>query len=136
MLKRILFAVVPMVLAIGTVSANDSLLTQLAGMSDDAIDVSADADGTDLGKADVDALLGDDKESGDDAVAACFRRIGYGYGNSYSYGHSYSHYNYSYGYGYHCSPVYHHYTYHRPVHVYRPVYTCYTPIYTSYWGCF
>lgn len=134
MLKRILFAVIPMVLAVGTVSADDSLLSKLALMGDTAMDVTADVDDAELGKSDVDALLGDDAESGDDAVAACFRRIGYGYGQSY--GHSYRHYNYSYNYGYHCSPVYHHYSYCRPVHVYRPVYTCYTPIYTSYWGCF
>jgi hypothetical protein len=133
MLKRILFAVIPMVLAVGTVSADDNLLSKLADMNDNGtIESSLGVDESDFGKADVDALLGDDEASDDDAIAACFRRIGYGYNYRpvrYSYG-----YNYGYNYGYSCyRPVYRTYTYH---HVYRPVYHCYTPIYTSYWGCF
>lgn len=127
MLKRILFAVIPMVLAVGTVSADDNLLSKLASMNDNgAVESTMDFDESEFGKADVDALLGDDEESGDEAIAACFRRIGYGY----SYRPAYYGYNYCYGYNYY-RPYYHTYSY----RVYRPVYSCYTPIYTSYWGC-
>ena len=135
MLKRILFTVIPMVLAVGTVSADDSLLSKLASMNDNgAVESTLDADDSEFGQSDVDALLGDDENSDDDAIAACFRRIGYGYNyRPVHYGYSYN-YGHSYNYGYSCyRPVYRTYNYH---HVYRPVYTCYTPIYTSYWGCF
>lgn len=137
MLKKILFAVVPMVLFAGTVSADDDLLAKLANMDDAKIAASVDADADvedGLGQADVDALLGDDDKD-EDAIAACFRRIGYGYGYS-SYG--YSNYGYgSYGYSsYRCyTPTYTYY--HRPVYRYcSPVVTYYTPVYTSYWGCY
>ena len=139
MLKRILFAVVPMVLFAGAASADDDLLSKLANMDDAkitataAVDNDATVDDDDLGQADVDKLMGDDDKD-EDAVAACFRRVGYGYGHSYggysSYGYGYSSYNY------HCyTPTYRiyrpvTYTYHVPVVRY------YTPIYTSYWGCY
>ena len=67
----------------------------------------------------------------EEAVAACFRRIGYGYG--------YRHYNRCRHYGYRswCSPVYRTYYSYPSLHCYRPVtYSYYTPVYTSYWGCF
>ena len=103
MLKKIMFAVIPMVLAVGTVSADDNLLSKLASMNDNgAVESSMDVDESEFGKADVDALLGDDEQSDDDAIAACFRRIGYGY----SYRPAYYGYNYNYCYGY---------SYYRPV---------------------
>ena len=44
MLKRILFAVVPMVMIAGTVTADDDLLTKFANMDDAQITASADVD--------------------------------------------------------------------------------------------
>lgn len=135
MLKRILFAVVPMVLVAGSVFAEDDLLTQLANENADSIAAVDADDDPEMGKADVDALLGDKEESEEEAIAACYRRMSYG--SSYGYSsYSYPSYNYS---TYHY-PTYKYYsyptvTYHAPV-VYRPVhYTYYTPVYTSYWGC-
>ena len=131
MLKRILFSVVPMLLLVGTVTAEDNLLAKLANTSGDPVaQAPLELDESEFGAADVDSLLGAEENSDDDAIAACFRRIGYGYG----YGYSTVRYNYGYSYNY-CQPYYTSYTYY-PVRVYRPVYTCYTPIYTSYWGCF
>ncbi|TWT93936.1 hypothetical protein [Stieleria varia] len=141
MLKKILFAVVPMLMIAGTVSADNDLLNQLASMNDNGITASAPADvDTDdkLGQADVDALLGDE-DNGEDAVAACFRRVGYGYGRSY--GHSYGYRSYGYSscyspcYSYY-TPSYYSYSYCRPTYYYTPVVTHYTPVYTSYWGCY
>ncbi|NND96075.1 MAG: hypothetical protein HKN47_01960 [Pirellulaceae bacterium] len=130
MLKRILFAVAPMMLIASSVMANDDLLSKIAKMdTTDIKDSIAAVDEIDeLGQADVDALLGDiDEESSEDAVAACFRRIGYGYGHrSYRSYHCGFHYNWCSPVRYTCYPTYHY----RPVH-----YRCYTPVYTSYWGC-
>ena len=134
MLKRILFAVAPVVMIFGTVSADDDLLNQLAAMDTDAVTAVASADTAlededHFGQADVDALLGDDDKD-EDAVAACFRRIGYGYGRSYrSFG-----YGYSYGYSYY--RPYYSYSCYRPVsYCYHPV-TYHVPCYTSYWTCY
>ena len=140
MLKRILIAVAPIVMIFGTVSADDDLLKSLASMDTNSIVAvdSADAaleDADDFGQADVDALMGDDDKD-EDAVAACFRRIGYGYGRSYSrgYGHGYGYRSYGYGYGHGCyRPSY---SYYRPCYsYYRPV-TYHVPVYTSYWACY
>ncbi|TFH38331.1 MAG: hypothetical protein E4G94_12480, partial [ANME-2 cluster archaeon] len=77
MLKRILFAVAPMMLVASSVMADDSLLSAVSKMdfaNSDAVAANA-ADADDLGKADVEALLGDGEESsGEEAIAACFRR--------------------------------------------------------------
>lgn len=138
MLKRILFAVAPIVMVFGTVSADDDLLQSLAALDADTVvaaDVATDVEATaadEFGQADVDALLGDDDQD-EDAIAACFRRVGYGYGysrgyRSYGYGYSYYRPSYSYSYGYRCyRPVT--YTYHYPV-------TYHVPVYTSYWACY
>lgn len=135
MLKRMFFAVAPLMLVASSVMADDSLLLKVASMDlDGASDASAAvADADELGQADVDALLGDDEGSGEEAIAACFRRIGYGYGYR-SYGYR------SYGYRsfyrpYNCYRTYSHC--YRPVtYSYcAPVYHSYTPIYRSYWGC-
>ena len=138
MLKRILFAVAPVVMIFGTVHAEDDLLQSLAALDTNmvvAADTTADnalEDEDDFGQADVDALLGDDDQD-EDAVAACFRRIGYGYG----YSSGYRNYGYSYGYGYNCyRPSYNYHCY-RPVTYtyYHPV-TYHVPIYSSYWACY
>lgn len=132
MFKRILFAVAPVALFFGSVSADDDLLQSLASLNGDSM-VAAAADHNetataddDFGQADVDALLGDDDRD-EDAVAACFRRIGYGYGyRSHYSGYGYSYYRPSYS-CYYYRPVT--YTYYRPV-------TYHVPIYTSYWACY
>ena len=127
MLNRFFFAVAPMLLVAGSVMADDSLLSRVATMDLDGANAAvADVEADNLGQADVDALLGDDQESGEDAIAACFRRIGWGYGYRSCYRPFYrSCYR----------PIYR--TYHYPaLHCYTPVtYSCYTPIYRSYWGC-
>lgn len=133
MLKRFLFAVAPMMLLAGSVMADDNLLSTIANLDLDGQKLAAvDVDNADdLGQADVDALLGDDAGSGEEAIAACFRRIGYGYGyRSYGHRHCYSSFYRSHSY----YPSYHCYT---PVtyHCYTPTYTYYTPVYSSYWGC-
>ena len=131
MFKKILFAVVPMVLVAGTSFADENLLEQLAQENTDTIADVVD-DESPMGKDDVDQLLGDSDESDEEMVAACYSRVRY----SRSY-HSYPSYGYGYSYpayNYHHYPTYS-YTYHRPV-VYKPVhYNHYTPVYTSYWGC-
>ena len=132
MLKRFFFAVAPLMLIAGTVVADDDLLSAVAKLDADKPNAAETEEMDDLGQADVDALLGEGEEEGEEAIAACFRRIRYGYGYR-SFGYR------SYG---HCS-----YRFYRPVcytsypsYHYRPVYnTCYTsyytPIYSSYWGC-
>lgn len=135
MLKKFLFAVAPMMLVASSVMADDNaLLAKVASMDlNGAQNAAADFQQADdnLGQADVDALLGDDDASGEDAIAACFRRIGFGYGYRRYCGYR-SYYGYGYGYGYGCYRPYRScyspcYSYYRPV--------CYTPIYNSYWGC-
>ncbi|QDT09327.1 hypothetical protein [Planctomycetes bacterium K23_9] len=134
MLKRILFAVAPLMLVATSVMAEDNLMSRLAKLdvNDAAANAAEVADADDFGQADVDALLGDDEDkSSEDAVAACFRRVGYGYNYCRSY-NSYSNYRYHNYY----TPVYHSYRYCAPTYHYTPVtYSYYTPVYTSYWGC-
>lgn len=150
MLKRTLLSVAAVAMLFGSVSisgtanASDDLLKQLASMDTSEITTTEDSndlgmdlaleDEDDFGQNDVDALLGDD-DNDEDAVAACFRRIGYGYGRSFgrSYSRGYSSYGYSSyryypSYNYRCyRPVT--YTYHHPV-------TYHVPVYTSYWSCY
>ncbi|EMI19746.1 signal peptide protein [Rhodopirellula maiorica SM1] len=127
MLNRFFFAVAPMILVASSVMAEDSMLSTIANL--DQNDSIAQADTSDdLGLADVESLLNDgEPQSGEEAIAACFRRIGYGH----------RHFRYrSYSSWY--RPVYHHNCY-TPVYTthysYTPTYTYYTPCYTSYWGC-
>jgi hypothetical protein len=127
MLKRILFAVAPMMLLAGSVVADDSLLSSIAKMDLKNGNNATMGDTDDLGQADVDTLLGDGEENSEEAIAACFRRIGYGYR---SFGcRSY------YGYRSWRSPCYRTYYSYPALNCYRPVYRYYTPIYSSYWGC-
>ena len=128
MLKKMLFALVPMLLIAVTVRAEDDLLAGLSVNEIQDAAIAIEEPGLD---ADVDSLLANaDEATGDEAVEACFRSFGYrsyGYGCGYGYGHSY---------GYSCyrpcySPCYSSY------YVYRPVsyYSYCAPVYTSYWGC-
>ncbi|TWU38320.1 hypothetical protein [Novipirellula artificiosorum] len=133
MLNRILFAVAPMILVASSVVAEDNLLSRIANMElSDSVAAVDDRD--DLGQADVESLLNEGEESsGEEAIAACFRRIGYGYRHSgYRSYHSYYRpcYNTSYSYGYNFSS-----SYYPRYHSYAPCYSHYTPVYTSYWGC-
>lgn len=121
MLKRILLAVVPMVLLATTVFAEEDVLNHVANLKVAAItdaQVSIDDPTANL---DIDSLseqAGSGKS--DQAIEACFRRFGYG-----GYG-GFSNYCYSpyYSYSYYCYQPYYQVCY-------RPVYT----YYTSYWGC-
>jgi hypothetical protein len=127
-------------LVASSVMADDSLLLKVASMDlDGASDATAEVAAADeLGQADVDALLGNDENSGEEAIAACFRRIGYGYGyrsygyRSYGYRSCYRSYSYYPTYNYCYRPVT--YSYCAPSYC-APVYSCYTPVYSSYWGC-
>jgi len=135
MFKRILFAVAPMMLVAGSVMANDDLLSSITKLDlNGAAATSAQDDQVDpLGQADVEDLLSDGEEqSTEEAVAACFRRIGYGYGYGYRGYRSCGYY----GYRSWCSPVYRTYYSYPALSCYRPcTYSYYTPVYTSYWGC-
>ncbi len=127
MLRKILFAIVPMVLAISTVNADEAFDLNLSSITDAAVEIEEPG----LNDVDVDALA--DKADGkgaDEAIEASFRRFGYrhrGYGYGYGYGYRSYRPFYSYRYSY---PT--HYSY-RPVHYYSyPVVT----YYSSYWGCY
>jgi len=123
MLRKILFAMVPMALVVSFVSADDTLLNlNLADINDAAIEI----DTASLDGLDVDGLAAEAGEDTEDAVEACFRRFGYRHRG----------YGYGYGYGYGC---------YRPYYSYRPCYPtyyCHRPIYrypvsyVSYWGCY
>lgn len=150
MFKKFVFVAVAMLMAANSVMANDDIASMLANL-DGAKDKSVQVEDADLlGQKDVDALLGDDKNDGEEAVAACFRNYGHSHG-SYNNCHSnwysgYNNYNYNYNhssYSY-CTPNSYNYNYCAPSYCYTPTtytcytpvtYTCYTPCYTSYWGC-
>ena len=149
MFKKFMFAVAPMVLVASSAFAGDDMLSTIANL-DGANEAAVVEDADTLGQADVDALLGDDDdESGEEAVAACFRRghgHGHGYGSYGGYGgyNSHSNFNSYGGHSSYCLPSYS-YNYCYPVQqCYTPVsysfcapvsYSCYSPCYTSYWGC-
>tara|TARA_R110002049_G_scaffold2750_5_gene22046 strand:+ start:1822 stop:2229 length:408 start_codon:yes stop_codon:yes gene_type:complete len=135
MLKKFMFAMVPMIMLAGTACGEDDLLSKIGSMDVNSIgNASAEVEEFDLGDVDVDDLLAEnDSEGEEDAIAACFRRIRYGYGGSY--GHR--HYSYSYNWHRPCYTSHYTYTYYRPLYCYQPVhYTTYTPVYTNYWGCY
>ncbi|QDT06715.1 hypothetical protein K227x_51310 [Rubripirellula lacrimiformis] len=139
MFKKMMFAIAPMMLIAGSVVADDDLLSALAKMDVDQSMVSgADIADAKLGQADVDALLGDDDASSEDAIAACYRRFRGGYGRHYSSYGSYGHRHYGSSYTTWHNPC--HTSYRTYTHCYTPVYcpptySYYTPSYTSYWGC-
>ncbi|PQO44397.1 hypothetical protein [Blastopirellula marina] len=124
MLKKVLFAIVPVFLFTVALRADDSLGINLSDIQD--ADVSIVDESFDI---DVDKLASDaGAESEDQAIEACFRSFGYRSYGYCNYGYNYGCYG---GYGYNCYRPYF-YTY-RPVY-YSPV--CYAPCYTSYWGCY
>ena len=129
MFKKLMFAVVPMLMLAGTTFADDD-----AALTIDASTIAvADANivDTDL-NIDVDQLATDaGKENKTDAIEACFRRCGY---SNYGWGGGYnSCYNSCY------SPCYQPYYSYTSYCCARPVY--YTacicqPVYQYYWGCY
>ena len=126
MLRKILFAMVPMALVASFACADDDFGDlNLADIHDAAIEIDvAGLDGLDVDELSANA----GGEESEDAVEACFRRFGYrsyGYGYGYRYGGCYRSY-YSYR---HCYPSY---------YCYRPVYHYVRPVvsYVSYWGCY
>lgn len=122
MLKKILFAVVPMIFMASAVFAEDDVLKDVANLKASAIkdaEISIDDPTANL---DVDGLAEKAGTEKTDAIEACFRRFGYGgyggYGGYYNYC-----YQPCYTYSYYC---------------YQPYYVCYRPVYTyytTYWGC-
>ena len=135
MFKRFLFAAAPMMVVASSVMADDSLLSAVSKMdfaNSDAVAANA-AEADDLCKADVEALLGEGEESsGEEAIAACFRRIGYGYR------HGGGHRNFGCYNGFHSwyNPCYTSYYSYPAMSCYRPVtYSYCTPVYSNYWGC-
>lgn len=134
MLKKFMFAMIPMVMLAGSAVGDDDLLSKIGSIDVDSIgNASAEVQEFDLGDVDVDGLLDNENEESDEAIAACFRRIGYGYGRSFGRSH------YRYSYNWHRPRYTNHYSYscYRPLYCYQPVhYSTYTPVYTSYWGCY
>lgn len=134
MLKRILFAMLPMAMAATFVQADDNVFNiDVASITDADVNiVEMDLD------IDVDQLAADaGSENSEDAVEACFRRVGYrcgGWGRGYGYGGWNSFYR----------PCYNSWSCYRPCHSFRNYYcvqphyhSCYvaSPCYTPYWGC-
>lgn len=127
MLRKLLFVMVPMVLAVSVASADDSLSNlNLAEINDAAIEI----DTASLADVDVEGLAGEaGSEKSEDAIEACFRRFGYGHRG----------YGYGYGYGYGCGYSYGYYPAYYCYRPYYPTYYCYSyPVvsYVSYWGCY
>ena len=128
MFKKIALALMPLALLASSVKADDGLAVDAASITDAEVEiVTNDLD------IDMDALSADVGEDGEQAIEACFRRIGY---NCRSWGHRY-YYNSCYSRCYNSC-----YSYCRPLYSYRticyspPVYRCVVaPIYHCYWGC-
>lgn len=138
MFKKLLIAVVPMLMAACSVQADDvtsdtgaSIEIDVASISDASVEI-VEA-GLDV---DVDQLAADAGKSGKtDAIEACFRRCGY---SSYGWGGGHgcwnSCYNSCYS-NYSCYQPYYSYTSYCCV---RPVYytTCVCQPLYQYWGCY
>lgn len=133
MFKKLMFAVVPMLMLAGSAFADDD-----AALSIDASTITvADASVVDTSlDIDVDQLAADaGKESRVDAIEACFRRCGYsncGWGGGYRscYGSCYNSCCHS------CYQPYYSYTSYccaRPL--YYAAYVC-QPVCQYYWGCY
>ena len=121
MLKKMVFAMVPVMLLATVAMAEDDLLSDLDVNSIQDAEISIDEAAFDI---DVDKLA--ENADGDEAIEACFRRFGYsGFGHRYWGGC----YNYCY------RPCFN--VCYRTYYCYRPVvyHTC-APIYRLYWGCY
>lgn len=125
MLKRILFAVMPLAMVASTVEADDidDLNIDVSSITDADVEiVEASLD------VDVDRLASEAAEDNmDEAIEACFRRFR-GHYRNWHFGHR----------AWHCYRPYYRPCY-RAFHCVRPIYhiahVC-TPIYNCYWGCY
>lgn len=135
MFKKWVLAFAPLVMMAGSAFAADDVLDQFSG-----IDANTISDATvDLGENlldDNDTQSAGNNTAGDDqvdAIESAYRSYHSSCG-SYAY-RSYGHYNY---HGYRYQPYNYCYSVYRPVYYCNPVVysTCYTPCYTSYWGCY
>ncbi|WP_153558440.1 hypothetical protein [Roseimaritima sediminicola] len=127
LLKNLVLAIVPaMVLACSVHADENDLFNELAATDTLAIsDADINVQEFDLDDLDVDQLADAAGQDEDQALEACFRRIGY---------HGYSRYYYPRYSHVHC---YRTYTYYRPLYHHHTYYTTYyTPVYHSYWGCY
>ena len=129
MLKKLFLAVVPLTMLAANVKANDDLAIDVGSIIDAEVSIVDAALDIDVDQLSADAGTEANVENGDEAIEACFRRIGYRHrGWGYGYNHCYNRcYN-------HCHV--------RPLYSYRticyapPVYHCATPVYSYYWGCY
>lgn len=123
MLKKLIFALLPLAMISVTASADDDFNIDISSIKDaDASIVDTDFD------IDVDQLTADaGEDTEDDAIEACFRRIRY---NCRSWGCNYNYRNYGcYNY---CRPLYNY----RTISYCHPVYRAVAaPVYNYYWGC-
>lgn len=133
MFKKLMFAVVPVLMLVGTTFADDGLTIDASTIADadvNIVDMALDIDVDQLA-----AAAGTEKKT--DAIEACFRHCGYsshgwggGYSSCYSNYHCYQPY-YSYS-SYCCARPVYYTSYCQPTYSY----SCYQPCYTSYWGCY
>jgi hypothetical protein len=138
MFKKLMMAVVPMLLAACSVQADDVVTDTGAGISIDVASISdASVEIVEAGlDVDVDQLASEaGKSEKTDAVEACFRRCGY---HSCGWGGGYGGWNSCY------SSCYNNYSCYQPYYSYtsyccvRPVYytTCVCQPLYQYWGCY
>ena len=126
MLKKILLAIVPVVLSSSSLIADDDLFDALVESKGVTITDAQIAIADEPLALDIDSL---DAEAGseveEDAIEACFRRFGYRH-----------HRGWGYGYGSSYRSLYYNHCY-RPFVAYRPIYHTYcAPIVRYYWGCY
>ena len=120
MLKKIVFAVLPMTLFAVSGKADDGLSIDASTIQDvnaslveNEIDIDSDALSKEVESAGVDE---------EEALEACFRRFGYR--------------RFGWGFGQCYRPYYRTCFTYRPYYHCAPVYRCMTPIYRYYWGCY
>ena len=139
MFKKLMFAVVPVLMLAGTTFADDAALTIDASTIADA-DVNIVDNALDIDVDQLAAEAGTGKKT--DAIEACFRHCGYssygwggGYNSCYSNYSSYGCYQPYYSYTNYCCarPVYYSSYCCQPTYSYS--YSC-QPSYSSYWGCY
>lgn len=121
MLKKLIFALVPLAMISATANADDGLTIDASSIRDAEVEIVD----TDL-DIDVDQLAADASEDTEsDAIEACFRRMRY---NCRSWGRGYRNYG-CYNY---CRPLYSY----RTINYCHPVYRAVAaPVYHYYWGC-
>lgn len=130
MLKRILFAVVPMTMLLAGVRAEDSDLTiDVASITDATAEITEASLDVDVDKLASETEIGTKKVA--DAIEACFRSCGY-YGGYNNWNCGYSNWGCSYT-SYCYQPCYSTFYYVRPV--YQCTYAV-APICSYYWGCY